>query len=392
MSGSGWTTAPPDPRVYALVAAAGLPGTLFNPAQHRACDLVDRYAVHVAAALLGELGLDGPLAAPSDADTLAAACGFVPRFRPALRWLLAFLAHADVLEESDGRYRLAAPLAPSERAALRDAGLAADPGYAPAYALLDEAAAIYPRAARGEVAAERALFQKVSLWTAYFDNAHGYYAVNNCVAAHGAARRVGDGRVLEVGAGLGSATDALLDALAAGGTSAALAQYRVTEPVPFFRRRAQRTLADRHAGVPLAFAALDVNAPWAAQGVAPQSASLVWGVNVLHLARSLPRTLGEARETLVPGGWLVAGEGVRPWPGWPVAAELPFQLLDAYVDVELDPETRPQPGFLTAEQWRTALDRAGFVDVAFVPDVVALRAIAPRLFPAAVCARRPNVR
>ena len=36
--------------------------------------------------------------------------------------------------------------------------------------MLDEAAAIYPRVARGETSGERALFQRAALWTAYFNN------------------------------------------------------------------------------------------------------------------------------------------------------------------------------------------------------------------------------
>src|SRR5207247_1981503 len=84
---------------------------------------------------------------------------------------------------------------------------------------------------------------------------------------------------------------------------------------------------------------------------------LVWGVNVFHLARDLDAVLAEARAALVPGGWLVIGEALRPRRGEPVGAELPFQLLATFTDVILDPATRATPGFLTAEEWLGA--RAG---------------------------------
>lgn len=385
---STFPTAPAEPGTYEILAEAGFGDALFNPRQHRGCELADRYAVHVAIDLLHELGLAPLLAEPADVDALLAARAFVPAFRPALAWLLAWLTTAGVLVEERGRRRLAGPPPATDRPGLKAAGLENDPSYAPAYALLDEAAAIYPRVARGEVSAERALFQKVSLWASYFDNAHGYYALNNRVAAHGAAACVGDGAaVVEVGAGLGSATQALLDAL--GAHAGRIASYRFTEPVPFFRRRAERTLASTRPGVRFTFAALDLNVPWAAQGVAAGSATLVWGVNVFHLARDLRPTLEEARAALAPGGWLVLGEGIRPERGRAVGPELPFQLLDAFVDVVLDPETRSAPGFLTAEEWRSALQQAGFTDVRFVPDVIRLRALSPRFFAAAVCARRP---
>src|SRR5439155_598066 len=79
------------------------------------------------------------------------------------------------------------------------------------------------------------------------------------------------------------------------GTLGALSAYLVTEPVALFRRRAERTLRAAWPGAPLAFAALDVNQPWAAQDVGPASVQLVWGVNVFHLARDLEAVLAEAR-------------------------------------------------------------------------------------------------
>src|SRR5204863_517404 len=127
---------------------------------------------------------------------------------------------------------------------LRDAVLDRDPTYGPTFALLDEAAAVYPRVARGETTGEQALFQKVAIWTAYFNNTNPFYALNNRLAAQVAAARLpaGGGRVLEVGAGLGSGTEALLGRLQAMGRLALVTAYHVTEPVPFFRRRAQRAL------------------------------------------------------------------------------------------------------------------------------------------------------
>ncbi|MGH7288120.1 MAG: class I SAM-dependent methyltransferase, partial [Myxococcota bacterium] len=245
----------------------------------------------------------------------------------------------------------------------------------------------YPRVARGEINGDRALLMKASLWVAYFDNKNGYYALNNrVVAAAAAARAAGAGpaRVLEVGAGLGSATEAVL------GILPAVERYHVTEPLPFFRRRAERTLRAAHPAVALEFGTLDVNGRWAAQGVRPAGHTLVIGVNVFHLARDLVATLREAFEALEPGGWLVAGEAIRPHPRACVGAELPFQILQSYHAVEIDPELRPTPGFLTAEGWSEALRRAGFSEVALVPDAVRLRDLWEGAITAAVCGRRPH--
>lgn len=377
----------PDPRVYAVLAEAGFGPDLFYPRQHRCCELVDRYALEQAMALLSVLELDTLLQEPQTVDALVGARGLAAAFRRPLAWLLGYLAHAGVLAADGACYRLVRPLPAPALAEVRAAVLDTDASYSPALALLDAAAAIYPRVARGETSGERALFLRARLWADYFDNANGYYGLTNRVAARAAAARLPPGgRVLEIGAGLGSATSALLDEPTVPGT---LGAYRVTEPVPFFRRRAERTLAAAHPGVPLCFGELDVNQPWAAQGVPAGGYDLVWGVNVMHLARDLDGGLREARAALAPGGFLVLGEGLRPAPAVPVAAELPFQLLESFADVETDPETRPTAGFLTAETWLAALGRVGFVDVGLVPDAIRLRALVPAFLAAAIVGRRP---
>jgi len=368
---------PPDGRLYPPLAAAGLSPDPFDPAQDRACKLVDLYTLHVAVELLRELADPGLLARGASPDELLAKGGYHAAFRPALGWLLGRVAAAGL----DVR----APLPRTDRAAVRGACLALEPSYAPAFTLVDEAAALYPRVARGEVSGDRALLMKASLWVAYFANANGYYALNNRVVARAAAARAGaaPARVLEVGAGLGSGTEAVLRELAA------VERYHVTEPLPFFRRRSERTLRAAHPELALEFGALDVNAPWGAQGVRPAGQSLVVGVNVFHLARDLVATLREAFAALEPGGWLVAGEAIRPHPGACVGAELPFQILQSYHAVETDPALRPTPGFLTAEGWSEALARAGFGEITLVPDAVRLRELWEGAITAAVCGRRP---
>jgi SAM-dependent methyltransferase len=372
----GVDVTPPDPRLYPPLAAVGLSPDPFDPIQDRACKLVDLYTLHVAIDLLRELADPGLLAQGTSADELLVKGGYVAAFRPALGWLLGRAAAGGV----DVRR----PLPATDRTAVRAACLAVDPSYAPAFTLIDEAAALYPRVARGEVNGDRALLMKASLWVAYFDNRNGYYALNNrVVAAAAAARAAGPARVLEVGAGLGSASEAVLARLPA------VERYHVTEPLPFFRKRAERTLRAAHPGVALEFSALDVNGRWAEQGARAAGHSLVIGVNVFHLARDLVATLREAFEVLEPGGWLVAGEAIRPHPHACVGAELPFQILQSYHAVETDPELRPTPGFLTAEGWSEALRRAGFGEIALVPDAARLRELWEGAITAAVCGRKP---
>ena len=367
---SSLDVAPPDPRLYALLRDEGFGDEVFNRRQHRTCELVERYARALATGLVDALDLHDALGRGASVDEILATAGFVPAFRPALTWLVDYVACVDP------------PAVTTD--VLRAAILDLDASYAPALALLDEAAAIYPHVARGETTGEHALFRRAALWFAYFSNDNGYYAINNRVAAAAAAGRCAPGaRVLEIGVGLGSATEALLARLGPAATS--IATYRATEPVALFRRRAERILRAARPDVRLAFAGLDLNRRWDGQDVAPGSFDLVWGVNVFHLARDLDHVLGEARRALAPGGWLVVAEGLRPAPGEPAGAELPFRILESFTDVELDPERRPTPGFLTAEAWCAAFVRAGFMRVTLVPDAIRVRALYPGFFAAAVC-------
>ena len=137
----------------------------------------------------------------------------------------------------------------------------------------------------------------------------------------------------------------------------------------------------------LEFAALDVDQRFADAGIAPGACKLVYGVNVLHVARDLAATLGEIRRALAPGGALVFSECIRPFAGEPLAEEFVFNLLETFRAPVLVAEWRPNGGFLTPEQWTRALEANGFGDVRVTPDIAAIRADYPALVAAAVTAR-----
>ena len=129
--------------------------------------------------------------------------------------------------------------------------------------------------------------------------------------------------------------------------------------------------------------------PWRNQVIADDKFDLVYGVNVLHVAKDLLFSLGQARDALAHDGWLVIGECVRPSLNQPIYAELMFQILDSFTDVTTDSEIRPNPGFLTSDQWRRAFTRAGLERVEVTPDIDRIRDIYPHFFTGAVCGHRP---
>ncbi len=280
-----------------------------------------------------------------------------------------------------------------ELARLRALGLDIDCTNAPTLDLLDEAASLYPAVARGEQSGEQGLFgaQAIPLWLNYFHNDNLTYAVNNWVGAALAADRLTTRatlRILEVGAGAGSASEILLRWFDGPGLLPRIEHYLITEPNGFFRRRGQRELSKQYRDLPLEWGALDIDLPWDSQGVACGKFDLVYGVNVLHVAKDLLFSLNQARGALAPDGWLVIGECVRPYLNQPIYAELIFQILDSFTDVNTDPEIRPNPGFLTADQWRRAFARAGFERAEVAPDVDRIREVYSHFFTGAICGQR----
>lgn len=389
----------PRPRIPESLLGE-IPDSLFDDRIYAACELAERYATDLALDIATRLGLDEPLAAGGTAAAMVAARGFDAAFRPAIETLLERLAAAGEIERTNGAggsaFRRTGPAREPELTALRAIGVAIDPRIVATLDLLDAAAAAWPAVASGRTTGEKELFSagSIALWLAYFSNDNPVYALNNLLTAVVAANRLPDRdglSVLEVGAGAGSFTATLLDELARRGRLGQLARYKPTEPSPFFRRRGERELKARYPQVPLTFRALDVDQPFAAQGLAAEPRDLVVGVNVLHVARDLGAALARIREVLAPGGWLVAGECLRLFPSQPVPADLVFQLFRSFTDVGTDPVLRPHHGFLEPAAWRTALEAAGFVEVSVVPDLERIRVIYPRFFAGVVVGRRPAV-
>jgi SAM-dependent methyltransferase len=290
-------------------------------------------------------------------------------------WVLGMLAAG----------RLAPPLPRRDPREVEAAQEAHDPRCLPSFRIAALAASRFPDVVRGEVTGEQALFgaDHMEAWSEYFSNANPTYGVTNRIAAL-AARRALDaepGAVLEIGGGLGSGAEALLEGVEAAGRLGAIDRYHFTEISVPFLRRAQRALPARVPDAPLRFGRLDIDRPFAEQGIEPESCALVHAVNVVHVARDLPFTLGEIRSALRPGGTLVLGECVRPFPGRPVYVELVFNLLEAF--------RLPGAGFRTPEAWAAALGETGFADIRMSPDVRIVREAYPSFVVASIAATRP---
>jgi SAM-dependent methyltransferase len=385
---------PRNPRLTRLLK--DYPAPVFSEQLYQSIELMERYSIDLAIDLLRHLNVIDQLDEWRSAGELCDMLSFQPRFSFALSWILERLVETGCMEvRVDGNTRSyhlrRAPWEP-ELAHLRAIGLAISRANTATLDLLDHSTSVYPAVARGEQSGDHSLIgpESVGLWLNYFNNDNLTYAVNNWVSAVLAADRLSTRRqlrILEVGAGSGSASEALLRWFDERGLLPQIERYLITEPNAFFRRRGQRELAKQYPDVALEWDPLDINSRWDAQGIASGEFDLVYAVNVLHISKDLLFSLNQARSALKGHGWLVIGECLRPHANQPIYPELMFQILESFTEVQTDPEFRPNPGFLTANHWRRAFARAGFQGVGIAPDIDAIREIYPHFFTGAICAQ-----
>ena len=372
--------------------------SLFDRSFVRSHLLYEEFICRLVLGVVREMGLTHALSDGCTAREIVERNRLEPeRALVAIDWVLRLLAERGLLEPLPGpapqRFRSRGPLPAPDPAPVREEQQRHDPSCLPSYVLAETVASDYPAFLRGEVVGEDVLFspRRLRLWIEYFSNANGLYAVNNRIAAAALTQwlpREG-ATVLELGGGLASGALAALEGLEAAARLDGIREYRFTEFVPAFLRIGQRQLLARYPERPrLSFGALDMNRPFAEQGITPGSLTIVYAVNTLHVAHDLAFTLTEVLHSLEPGGSLVISECVRPFPLQPAPVEFMFNLTRTFRSPRLHPVYRPTGGFLTPEQWKGAIESVGFAAPRFLPDIMGIREQVRGFFVAAIGAMR----
>jgi SAM-dependent methyltransferase len=375
--------------------------SLFSPEFILCAEYFDRFTIDSVLRLIHDLDMTDDLARGASVREILLRHGFSPRAEIPIRWFLRKLAAAGYLDETGGDvpddrvYRARGPLPPGDPDRPETAAHALEPRSAPAFAVVHAMLEHVPEFLRGEKTGEEILFApgRLPLWFDYFSNENLLYQINNRLGAEAVVRALPATRpatILEIGGGSGSAALAVGERLAKDGALARVGHYRFTEIVPTFLRRAERSLRARFPTLPLEFGRLDMDRDFQDQGIPAGLADVVYAVNTVHIARNLGATLGRIREALKPGGMAVFSECVRPFPGQPIYVEFVFNFLENFTGVTTDSQTRPNHGFLTPENWRSAFRAAGFERPEILPDVEELAQHYDSFFVAAVSARRPR--
>ncbi|ORY18402.1 hypothetical protein BCR34DRAFT_596328 [Clohesyomyces aquaticus] len=169
-------------------------------------------------------------------------------------------------------------------------------------------------------------------------------------------------RILEIGAGTGGATKAILGAI--GNT---MSSYTYTDiSTGFFDKAAEvfKAYSDK-----MVFKVLDVERPPATQGFELHSYDIIIANNVLHATSVLQRTLENTRQLLKPGGWLVLAELTDKGPVR--FGTIMGGLQGWWLGVD---DGRKHMPFISPMEWNTALRKAGFAGVDAVTPKVDARA------------------
>ena len=169
-------------------------------------------------------------------------------------------------------------------------------------------------------------------------------AVKALVAELPEGRRL---RIVEVGAGTGSATASVLPELPEGRFD-----YVYTDISAGFFAEAEAQFGEADGGI--VYRVLDIENDPVEQGFESHGYDLLIASNVLHATRYLEETLGHCRELLAPSGHLLALENLvgQDW------LDLTFGQLDGWWRFADD--FRPRYAVAGPDVWRRALLNAGF--------------------------------
>ena len=296
--------------------------------------------------------------------------GVVPAYQRLFQILLEMLAHDGVSVLPDGMVTTSRlpDTTPAACVALRDALLADHPDRAMLIPLVDACAPEALAVVSGRKSAVEVLFPGGS--SALVENVYARDAVSdffNTLTAHAvdslvrsrrAERSAGIESVLEIGAGTGGTTAAVLPRLA---TLTPLVPYHCTDISPVLLQQTQGVFGVAHPNV--RFRPLDIGDDPVAQGFERAANDVVIAANVLHATRDIAATLTHVRQLLRPGGVLVLNEVTRAFH----FTSLTFGLTPGWW--LFDDEGRiPGAPLLSIDGWRRALTAAGFSDVrSFTP-------------------------
>jgi malonyl CoA-acyl carrier protein transacylase/SAM-dependent methyltransferase len=161
-------------------------------------------------------------------------------------------------------------------------------------------------------------------------------------------------RVIEIGAGTGATTSALLPVVPDNGS-----EYHFTDLSEFFLDHAREKFSEYSSL--MRYGQFNAEQHGADQGYADGTFDVVVATNVLHATHDLRETLANVRALLAPGGMLILCEATT-YLSW---FDITTGLIEGW-QLFADGLRQDHP-LLAAEQWTAALSDAGFIHTSAFP-------------------------
>jgi ubiquinone/menaquinone biosynthesis C-methylase UbiE len=291
-----------------------------------------------------------------------------------LTWMLGYLSQQGCIvkkydNNSNVGYKLEQKFPKSNSEGIEKKLLSLSKDFQPSCELLRKVAQKYPDFLRGYDSGFNILFvhDKMQCWRQYFTNYNAGYCFYNTFGAYGVSRWFPPKKeiiVLEVGCGTGSGTIALMNHLKECNLTRHIKNYIISDISLTFLKTIREDI-DKHvtAAPPFVLKRVDINRPFVKQEIADNSIDIIYGVNVLHVAKNLSFSLKEIYSALKEKGKLIISECVRSTQEGLFFKEFIFNMLDNFISVEIDPITRPTRGFLAPQYWKLSLKKSGFTNI-----------------------------
>ncbi|BBB92142.1 MAG TPA: bifunctional Gfo/Idh/MocA family oxidoreductase/class I SAM-dependent methyltransferase [Methylomusa anaerophila] len=165
-------------------------------------------------------------------------------------------------------------------------------------------------------------------------------------------------RILEIGAGTGATTDAVVHRLKTAVSERLKPDYLFTDISNFFLAQARERFKD----CPwMRFQIVDIDKNLIEQGVKPASTDIVIAAGMLNNARDTDKTVQGLMQSLVPGGWMLITEPTREF--------LEMIISQAFMMTRPEDDRKnTKTTFMSVKQWLAVFHQAGGQEVAALPD------------------------
>ena len=329
-------------------------------AQPKRLAFLDLLTTAYVASALRQLGVYGEAGEAYSVESLRERAGILPIYGKLLTRWLRKLAADGLLREEGERFIAPAPLStPAPETLWAEAESSGEPPVLRTY--VERCGSMIADVVTGKESPLETLFPGGSFEVAealYQASPAARYVNEIAAAVVGAAGAALAGgpklRVLELGAGTGGTTSALLPALMPART-----EYVFTDVSEVFLARARTKLG---AFPFVRYGLLDIGRDPAEQGYPAESFDVVVAANVIHAAADLGRALDYARSLLTPGGILLLSE-TTAHPAW---LDITTGLIEGWQQFE--DEIRRSSPLLPSAAWQDLLQDRGFVDFVALPD------------------------